>query len=222
MKKFLFVGLMFVSSLAFSQCFFGVSAGISNYYGDLSKSISPFSSGSARGALGIEYGKAINNKWDFIAGFNMAGLAGDDVASTRLEQVQRGYEFKSLLLEFQGLLNLELFSIELEGGSKLTAGTSTGLSLIYFNPVHADPALSAMALQMEDYNNFGLAIPVNLYLGLESSGVVYFTQLDTRYVFTDYLDGLSELVNPNGRDSFGFFRFGARIPMQNLIGKDCL
>ncbi len=222
MKKFLLVGLMFVSSLGFSQCYLGVSAGVSNYYGDLSKSTSPFSSGSSKGALGFEYGKSINEKFDILVGINLAGLAADDIAATRSEQVQRGFDFNSFLFEFQGLLSYELFSIDLDGDANLIAGASTGLSMIYFDPTHSDPSLTAMAEQMEDFNNLGLAIPVNFHLGLESSGVVYFTQLDTRLVFTDYLDGLSVLANPNGRDSFGFFRFGARIPMQNLIGKACL
>ena len=74
----------------------------------------------------------------------------------------------------------------------------------------------------ESYVPFSLAIPVNFYLGLASEGVVYFAQVETRKTFTDHLDGFSDLVDSNTKDSFGFFKIGARIPMRNLTGNDCL
>lgn len=222
MKNITFFFFMILSNVAMAQCFFGVNAGTSHYFGDLAKATSPFSSGNTKGVLGLEYGKSVSSNWDIVFGFNVGTLAADDLSSVDASHISRGYEFKSTIIEFQFLMNYNIFSLEMNGGSSLNLGVSSGMSMVYFDPKHADEVVSRLAQDNESYVPFSLAIPVNLSLGLSADGVEYFAQVETRKTFTDHLDGFSNLVSSDSKDSFGFFKIGARIPIKNLTGNDCL
>lgn len=222
MKNITFIFFMFLANAAFAQCFFGVNAGTSHYFGDLAKATSPFSSGNTKAVVGLEYGKYVSQKWDIVFGFNVGSLAADDLSAVDAGRINRGYEFKSTIIEFQFLMDYTLFNLEMEGGSALKMGVSSGLSMVYFDPRHEDDIMASLVKDNESYVPFGLAIPVNVSLGLSSEGVEYFVQVETRKTFTDHLDGFSNLVNADTKDSFGFFKIGARIPIKNLTGNDCL
>ena len=49
-------------------------------------------------------------------------------------------------------------------------GVSSGLSMVYFDPRHADDIMASLVKDNESYVPFGLAIPVNVSLGLSSKG----------------------------------------------------
>jgi hypothetical protein len=222
MKKLpLFLFVLF-ANLAAAQCYLGLNAGTSHYFGDLAKSTSPFSSGNTKVAFGLEYGKYVSSKWDFVFGFNVGVLAADDLSAVDASHISRGYEFNSTIIEFQALMDYKILGLEMNGGAELELGVSSGLSMVYFDPKHSDELVSNLVNDNESYVPFSLAIPVNFYLGLASEGVVYFAQVETRKTFTDHLDGFSDLVDSNTKDSFGFFKIGARIPIRNLTGNDCL
>jgi hypothetical protein len=222
MKNITLIFFMCLGNFAFSQCFVGINAGTSHYFGDLAKASSPFASGNTKAVVGLEYGKSVSTNWNVVFGFNVGSLAADDLSSADAGHVNRGFEFKSTVIEFQFLMDYKVLNLEMNGGSKLQLGISSGLSMVYFDPKHTDDFVANLVQDNESYAPFSLAIPVNLYLGLSANDVVYFTQVETRKTFTDHLDGFSNLVNSESKDSFGFFKIGARIPIRNLTGNDCL
>ena len=222
MKNFTFILFLLMGNFAFAQCYLGLNAGTSHYFGDLAKDNSALSSGSTKGVIGIEYGKIVNRKWDVRFGFNVAQLAADDLSADRFEQSSRGYDFKSSIIEFQMLLDYKLLKFKMANSSEIVLGLASGLSMLYFDPKHENEQLAQLVKSEEDYVNYALSIPLNVHLGLGHEGVYYYAQIEMRKSFTDYLDGLSSLVNANANDSYGFFKIGARIPMINILGRECL
>ena len=116
---------------------------------------------------------------------------------------ERGLSFQTKLTEFSGLLEWEVLS-----KNRFTGFTFGGLGVSYFNP---NPDFNLPNKYIDDvnpdaetnYSKFTLSVPLGIGLKYSLPKDFYLAaEAGYRFVFTDYLDGISKVANPKRNDAY--------------------
>lgn len=201
--KTIFVILIF-PLFAYTQNFEGgLSFGLVTYQGDLVDGSLELKETNL--SYGLVLRAALTDKFGLRGSFFGGTISGKDANSSNAGIQSRGFKFRSNIYEFSlmGEWNILGQSRSDNRGvvlrQKFTPYLFGGVGLILSDPevfqnTTKDP-------EGRDYNTFNLMIPVGIGLkvGLDDRFVVSL-ELGGRTAFTDYLDGISQLGNPDKKD----------------------
>ena len=216
MKNFicLLIGFVFLCQNSIGQSFVGVSAGTSHYFGDLAKDINQFSTGDTKAVLGFEYFRPVNDKLYLGSAINFGALAANDLSSSLESHRLRSYDFRTIFTELQVLILFRMVEFKTQEGSIIRLNASTGLAGLHCSTTHSDNLLSNLVLQNEAPQGLSFLIPLNISLDIDMDEITYFIQGEVRKSYTDYIDGFSKLTEQGSRDTYGFIKLGARVPLK--------
>ena len=216
MKNFicLLIGFAFLCQTSLGQSFVGVNAGTSHYFGDLAKDIKQFSTGDTKAVVGFEYFRPINEKLYLGSAINFGALAANDLSSIIESHRLRSYDFKTIFTELQVLILFRVVEFETQAGSIIRLNASTGLAGLHCNTTHSDNLLADLVLQNETPQGLSFLIPLNISLDIDMDEITYFIQGEVRKSYTDYIDGFSKLTEQEAKDTYGFIKLGARVPLK--------
>ena len=194
---------LFFSNIAFSQNFeVGLTLGATAYNGDID--VVAKNVGSAiNPAIGILGKYRLSNKFLLRAQLLTSKLSASEKNHPSAWRQERGLSFQTKLTEFSGLLEWEVLSKK-----RFTGFTFGGLGVSYFNP---NPDFNLPNKYIDDVNpdaetNYSkFTLSVQLGIGLKYSLPKDFylaAEAGYRFVFTDYLDGISKVANPKRNDAY--------------------
>ena len=194
---------LFFSNIAFSQSFeVGLTLGATAYNGDID--IVAKNLGSAiNPAIGILGKYRLSNRFLLRAQLLTTKLSASEKNHPSAWRQERGLSFQTKVTEFSGLLEWEVWNIK-----RFTGFTFGGLGITYFNPT---PDFNLPNKHIDDvnpdseakYSKFTLSIPIGAGLKYSLPKDFYLTaEAGYRYVFTDYLDGISKIANPKRKDAY--------------------
>ena len=213
----------------------GISGGTFVYQGDLTPSDLGSYQTIAPG-IGFFAGRILDRSFAVRINFNFGRLEGDDAIYAKPEyRRQRNFKFSTPVTEFSGVL---VWNILAKNGAEQPRGLSpyifggVGLSLLhisrdwsnykaaYFNSeslsngLVSDIAHSTPRASLVLPAGIGLkyAITKNLSLAAETG---------YRFMFTDYLDGFSQAVNPGKKDSYHTHSIGLIFSLGYKDRYDC-
>jgi hypothetical protein len=182
----------------------GLTAGVSNYYGDLQSKLFPNYGYNPLG--GIVYKYFMSPHVGLRFGASYTNLTAADSLSNIPVHEARNLSFTTHLFEFHGALELNLLPIEILR-HKATPYIFGGISVFYFNPFAEDNngnkvylrALSTegqglpMYPDRKPYSLVNMAFPFGggfkFFIG---KTIMLTTEINFRYTNTDYLDDVSK------------------------------
>lgn len=189
---------------------FGLSAGISSYYGDLQSKMFPDNNTHAMG--GIMYKYFMNPHVGLRFGVSYTKLAAFDSLSNIPAREERNLSFQSNLLEFHGGFEINLLPIE-KDRIKFTPYAFAGIAVFRFNPYTLGPQGEKVMLRplgtegqnipvypdRKEYKLVSTSFPVGgglkFFLG---KTFMIAPEIGFRFTNTDYLDDVSKsYVNMN-------------------------
>ncbi|MBL7818299.1 MAG: outer membrane beta-barrel protein [Saprospiraceae bacterium] len=205
MSKFLSTcfSILFISHIALAQNFeIGLTVGALTYNGDID--IVAKNVGSATNAAFGLVGKYRLSNSLLVRGQILRGkLSGSEKTHPTAWRQERGLSFTSPLTEISGLLEWEFLS-----RGNFTAYAFGGASLSFFNPktdfnmpnkyiddVNPDANVN--------YRKFTATVPVGMGLKYSLPHNFFISaEMGARFAFSDYLDGISQVGNPNRKDTY--------------------
>ncbi|MBC7554968.1 MAG: hypothetical protein H7257_13440 [Taibaiella sp.] len=182
----------------------GLTAGVSNYYGDLQPKV--FASQAYHPMGGIIYKYFMNPHFGLRFGATYTSLSAADSVSNIPINNSRNLSFATHLFELHGALEVNLLPIEILR-MHATPYFFAGLSAFYFNPFAEDPngnrvflrplSTEGQGLPMypdrKQYSQINMAFPFGggfkFFIG---NTLMLTTELGFRYTNTDYLDDVSK------------------------------
>ncbi len=182
----------------------GITAGVSNYYGDLTPKLFPSQNYHPMG--GIIYKFFMSPHFGLRFGATYTSISGADSVSNIPINQARNLSFASHLFEIHGAMEVNLLPIEVLR-MKATPYIFGGLSVFYFNPFAEDPngnkvflrplSTEGQGLPMypdrKQYSQVNMAFPFGggfkFFIG---NTLMLTTELGFRYTNTDYLDDVSK------------------------------
>lgn len=210
-RVFLFAALLLPTLLhAQRHHEIGLSAGVSNYYGDLQQNWFP--SYGYKPNVGVSYKYFFNPRLGMRFGANYTRLTAADSLSDVPVNVARNLRFETGLFEVHGGLELNLLKVDPEK-SWFSPYVFAGVGVFYTNP-YAD-GVNGEKIFLRPLSTEGQGIPLypdrkqyNLVnvcfpLGgglkfLYAKTIVFTTEIGFRYTTTDYIDDVSKsYVDPD-------------------------
>ena len=193
---------LLVSSLGFSQIYeIGGFLGGSNFIGDIgsSKFINPNS---------LAFGGVI--KWNrsprqsYRASLTYTKLSADDKLSDDPKRIQRGYHFKSKVIEASMGLEFNFFDFDLHTATPMsTTYIYTGISMVS----HPSFYFTTIDFVSEKTSSDSFGIPITLgYKTTFTTHLILAFEVGARYTFSDNLDG-SDPSNEGLNNSVHFGNF---------------
>lgn len=192
-----------LSNLAFSQNFeAGLTLGLTTYNGDID--VVAQNLGSAmRPAIGLLGKYRLSNSL-LVRGQILTGkLSGSEKNHPTAWRQERGLSFEAKLTEVSALLEYEVVTKK-----RFTGFTFGGIGVTYFNP-KTDFNLPNKYIDdvnpdaQTNYKKITLAVPLGVGLKYSLPNNFYLTaEMGYRFVFTDYLDGISKVGNPDRKDTY--------------------
>ncbi len=183
---------------------FGLSAGVSSYYGDLQPKLFPDNNMHAMG--GIMYKYFMNPHVGLRFGLAYTTVAGFDSLSGIQARVERNLSFRSNLLEFHGGFEFNLLPIE-KDRVKFTPYVFLGIAVFRFNPYTYGSQGQRVFLRplgtegqnipaypdRKEYKLVSTSFPVGGGLKFFLGKTFMITpEIGFRYTNTDYLDDVSK------------------------------
>ena len=183
---------------------FGITLGISNYYGDLQPKLFP--SYGYMPMAGIVYKYFVNPHLGFRFGASFTRLTAADSLSTIPANVDRNLSFTTNLFEIHSVMELNLWPIEILK-NKVTPYIFGGISAFYFNPYANDSngnktflrplSTEGQGLPMypdrKPYSLVNIAFPfgggMKFFIG---KSFFVTAEMGFRYTNTEYLDDVSK------------------------------
>lgn len=194
---------IFLSNLAFSQNFeAGLTLGLTTYNGDID--VVAQNLGSAmRPAIGLLGKYRLSNSL-LLRGQILTGkLSGSEKNHPTVWRQERGLSFEAKLTEVSALLEYEVVTKK-----RFTGFTFGGLGVTYFNP-KTDFNLPNKYIDdvntdaQTNYKKITLTVPLGVGLKYSLPNEFYLSaEMGYRFVFTDYLDGISKVGNPDRKDTY--------------------
>lgn len=194
---------IFLSNLAFSQNFeAGLTLGLTTYNGDID--VVAQNLGSAmRPAIGLLGKYRLSNSL-LVRGQILTGkLSGSEKNHPTAWRQERGLSFEAKLTEVSALLEYEVVTKK-----RFTGFTFGGIGVTYFNP-KTDFNLPNKYIDdvnpdaQTNYKKITLAVPLGVGLKYSLPNEFYLSaEMGYRFVFTDYLDGISKVGNPDRKDTY--------------------
>lgn len=185
MRTFIsFFTLLVMGHIATSQIHeAGILAGGSNYIGDIGATnyVSPNNI-----ALGVIYKWNISSRYSYRASFMYARIQGMDSKSDIPSRQNRNYTFKNNIREVSLGMEFNFLDFDLHRfGLTITPYVHSGLSYFNYDASYFD---TDEALKYD--TNYSFAIPITLGIkGRVFDQIVVGLEINTRYTFTDNLDG---------------------------------
>ncbi len=176
----------------------GVFAGGSNFIGDVgsTKYISP-----NQPAFGIIAKWNRSPRHSFRASVIFSDLKGVDGKSDDPRRKQRGYQFKSSIMEISAGMEFTFIDFDLhKSGLKGTPYLYSGISL-----TNHDNYYFTSAGEFTPENNFNWAVGIPMAIGYKaniSHHLILAAELGARYTFSDELDG--SVPSSEARESLSF------------------
>ena len=182
----------------------GFTAGVSNYYGDLTQQLFPGTGYHPMG--GIIYKYFFNPHVGLRFGATYTALSGADSLSNIPVDKARNLSFGTHLFEMHGAFEVNLLPIEILR-MKATPYFFAGIAAFYFNPFAIDPAGDKVFLKplstegeglpmypdRKEYSNINMSFPFGggfkFFIG---HTLMFTTEVGFRYTNTDYLDDVSK------------------------------
>lgn len=219
-KKIVTVAIFLIATqVSFAQTFqVGIFVGTSTSDGDIDVNLKTRFS-SMRPAIGLLANYRLNDNWLLRGQYIHTKLSASEANHTVAWRQERGFAFTNKLNEISLLAERSLLSLgnikfyAFSGGTVVFHKPQTDYNLPnpYINDASSPDFQSNVATT-------SFAVPVGvgakynitpkLILGLEAS---------TRYIASDYLDGISELGNPDRKDAYYFV--GANLVYEFGFGK---
>jgi len=196
---FLILICLFITKNSDAQIYeVGVFAGGSNFIGDVGATnyISP--NQTAFGAI-VKWNRSARHS--FRASVIFSDLEGVDMKSDDPRRVQRGYSFKSSILEISAGLEFTFLDFDLHTiGMKGTPYLYSGISLANHDNYYFT---SAGEYTSENTSSWAVGIPMVLgYKTNISNHLILAAEIGARYTFSDELDG--SVPNSKDRESLSF------------------
>lgn len=181
----------------------GLTAGISNYYGDLQAQWFPRYGYKPMG--GIQYKYAMSPHFGLRFGATFTQLTAADSLSDIPVNVSRNLSFATNLFEVHGGLEINLLPVDVDR-MKVTPYVFGGVALFYFDPYTSAPGGDKVYLRplstegqglsqypdRKEYHLVNVAFPVGGgFKFLIGKTVILTTEMGFRYCATDYLDDVS-------------------------------
>jgi hypothetical protein len=193
----------FLPSLIFSQNFeIGLTLGTTFYNGDIDI-VAKNAGSTIRPAVGILGKYRLSNQF-LLRGQVLRGkLSASEKNHPTAWRDERGFSFESNLTEISALLEWQFVQ-----RGQWTGFAFGGVGAAFFNPKtdfnmpnkfvdDKNPDISASFSKITPAIPLGIGVtyslPKNFYLSAEAG---------YRFVFTDYLDGISQVGNPNRKDTY--------------------
>jgi Domain of unknown function (DUF6089) len=182
----------------------GVTAGLSNYYGDLQPKF--FASYGYHPMGGIVYKYFMGPRIGLRLGASYTSLSAADSLSNIPANQARNLSFATHLFEFHGALEINLIPIEILK-HKASPFLFGGVSVFYFNPYAEDPSGNKQFLRplstegeglpmypdRKQYSLVNMAFPfgggMKFFIGQK---LMVTGEIGFRYTNTDYLDDVSK------------------------------
>lgn len=194
---------IFLSNLAFSQNFeAGLTLGLTTYNGDID--VVAQNLGSAmRPAIGLLGKYRLSNSLLVRGQILIGKLSGSEKNHPTAWRQERGLSFEAKLTEVSALLEYEVVTKK-----RFTGFTFGGIGVTYFNP-KTDFNLPNKYIDdvnpdaQTNYKKITLAVPLGVGLKYSLPNEFYLSaEMGYRFVFTDYLDGISKVGNPDRKDTY--------------------
>lgn len=206
LKRFILSIAMLLPLCSFAQPHheFGLSAGVSSYYGDLQQELFPDNSTHAMG--GVIYKYFMNPHVGLRFGVSYTKLAAFDSLSKIPARRERNLSFETNLLEFHGGFEFNLLPIE-KDRAKFTPYAFLGIAVFNFNPYTYGSQGERVYLRplgtegqnipaypdRKEYKLTNVSFPVGggvkIFLG---KTLLITPEIGFRYTNTDYLDDVSK------------------------------
>lgn len=194
---------LLLSNIAFSQNFeVGLTLGATAYNGDID--IVAKNVGSAvNPAIGLLGRYRLSNRLLVRGQLLVSKLSASEKNHPSAWRQERGLSFESKLTEISALLEYEVISKK-----RFTGFTFGGVGISYFNP---KPDFNLPNKYIDDvnpdaqgdYKKHTLIIPLGVGLKYSLPKDFYLSaEAGYRFVFTDYLDGISKVANPKRNDAY--------------------
>ena len=183
---------------------FGLTVGVSNYYGDLQDKVIPDQNYNPVG--GISYKYFFAPRIGLRVGAAYTRLAAADSTSDISVKRQRNLSFGTGLFEFHGGLEFNFLAVDILR-AKVSPYIFGGVAVFYYNPFAYNEAgnkynlrtLSTEGQGMQQYPDRKVYKPVNVSFPF-GGGLKFFigktlmitTEVGLRYTATDYLDDVSK------------------------------
>ncbi len=197
------ISFLFFTNIAFSQNYeIGLTLGVTSYNGDVD--VVAKNLGSAiNPAIGLVGKYRLSNSFLLRGQLLTSKLSASEKNHPLAWRQERGLSFVTKITELSGLLEYEVAH-----KNRFTGFTFGGVGVSYFNPktdfnlpnkyiddVNPDASAQKKQLTMTIPLGIGLkySLPNNFYLSAEGG---------YRFVFTDYLDGVSKVGNPKRKDAY--------------------
>jgi hypothetical protein len=197
-----------ISFLCFSQVVFsqnfevGLTLGLTAYNGDID--VVAKNVGSAiQPAVGLLGKYRLSNKLLLRGQILQSKLSASEKNHPTAWRQERGLSFVSPLTEISALLEYEVVN-----KNRFTGFTFGGVGISYFNP-KTDFNLPNKYIDdvnpdaQANYKKHTLTIPLGIGLKYSLPHDFFLSaEAGYRFVFTDYLDGISKVGNPNRKDAY--------------------
>ncbi len=208
MPKFLifFFSFIIVSNAALAQNFeIGLTLGVNGYNGDVDIEPQNVSSTLQLG-IGLVAKYRLSNRF-LLRGHVITGkLSGSEKNHSEAWRQERGFAFKTQMTELAGLLEWELIQ-----KNRTTFFVFGGVGATFFNPTMDFNEPNSFILTdinadaKANYKKVTAAIPIGLGVKYSLNNNFYLSlEGGFRTVFTDYLDGISKIANPDKNDMYLF------------------
>jgi OmpA-OmpF porin, OOP family len=204
-----FFSFLFFSTIALAQNFeIGLTLGTNAYNGDVNINASNLSSALKLG-IGVVGKYRLNNHFLLRGQVITGALSGSEKNSSEAWRQERGLAFQTKMTELAGLLEWELMQKK-----RTHLYAFGGIGATFFNPVvnynEPNPFIltDINADAKTPYRKTTVAIPLGLGIKYHLNNNFNLSfEIGARKVFTDYLDGISKIANPNKNDMYLFSGF---------------
>jgi len=181
----------------------GVSLGLMTYQGDLVDNFVELSETNL--AYGVNLRAILTEKISVRVGFIGGTLTGNDSNSSSPGRRSRELRFSSLLNEFHVVGEWNFLGQDRSDNrgivlrQKFTPYVFGGVGMIFFQPEVSQAGVPDP--EGTDFSTFNLSIPLGagFKIGLDER-ITIAVEAGSRTAFTDYLDGISLLGNPDRND----------------------
>ena len=192
--------VLLISSLGFSQIYeIGGFFGGSNFIGDVGSSqfVNPNEL-----ALGGVFKWNRSPRHSYRASLTYTKLSADDKLSDDPKRIQRGYHFKSKVIEASMGLEFNFFDFDLHSATQLaTPYIHTGISIAY----HPNFYFNNNKLVDEKTRSYAFGIPITLgFKATITESIIIAIEVGARYTFSDEIDG----SEPDAEELKEIVRFG--------------
>jgi OmpA-OmpF porin, OOP family len=221
MKIYIYIVILSIFFTSISQAQrleIGGGLGFTNYQGDLADAI--FVAKEAKLSLSAHVKYALTPKFAIRANLLLGKIAGDDANSDDPSTISRGWKFNSPLTEIgimgeYRILGKEFYNTAGEFLPSFSPYIFTGIG---FTSVPGNPTSTTAVNPFPEPNakHSFTSFPIGLGLRYHFTDfLVMGIEYGQRYVFSDYLDGVAALGNPNAND---WYMYG-NIQISYVISK---